>query len=302
MLVAHAVPPYAEKIETMADDEVKQQVMEVLHTMFDQVHTPNNQKAPPAPQLIQPDAKKGSTPASSSSQQDLEWEDEEKEPAANEEKGAASDVLEPLLSDLSDEDADNRKLSRCFRQLQLDHMHEEERAVRPPDNNNRWRTRKVCEPQKMIVTRWGRDPFAQGAYSFSRSTQTHAAHFVQSGWWQLIALSCWLILRVLHCVCTLAALILSCSGLRPEHDPSTARARATRSRHQEWTREIPPHIGSAAVCRRGNRLHGPAAGARSHAIRRAGSGANPCSCRPAATAASQRSGNRRVGCSHSSSV
>ena len=166
MLVAHGAA-YAGQMVSMADDEVKQQAMEVLRTMFDQAHTTNNQKAPRAPLLIQPDDKKGSTTASSSSQQDLEWEDEENEPAVHEKKGAASDALEPLLSDSSDEDADNRKLSRSFRQMQLEHKHEEDRAQRPPDNN-RWRTRKVCEPLKVIVTRWGRDPFAQGAYCFSR--------------------------------------------------------------------------------------------------------------------------------------
>lgn len=183
MLVAHMAPPYAEKIESMADEEVKQQVMEVLRTMFDQAHTPNNRKAPPAPPLIQPDAKKGSTPASSSLQLDAELNGKEKEPAVHEDKGAASDVLEPLLSDSSDEDADNRKLSRSFRQMQLEHKREEDRAQRPPDNN-RWRMRKVCEPLKVIVTRWGRDPFAQGAYCFSRLTQTHAARSAHSGGWQ----------------------------------------------------------------------------------------------------------------------
>lgn len=188
ILVAHVAPPYAVKIESMSDDEVKQQVMEVLRTMFDQAHTPNNRKATPAPLLIQPDDKQGSTPASSSSRQDFELEDEEKEPA-HEEKDAASDALEPLLSDSSDEDADNRKLSRSFRQMQLEHKHEEDRAERPPDNN-RWRTRKVCEPLKVIVTRWGRDPFAQGAYCFSLWTQTHVAHSAYSGGWQRFVLSC----------------------------------------------------------------------------------------------------------------
>lgn len=171
ILVAHVAPPYATKLESLSDAEVTVQAMEVLHTMFDRAHMPNDRKAPPAPLLIQPDTKKSSTAASSSPRQDSDVEEEENEPTAiaNEEKDAASDALS--LSESSDEDAENRKLCRSIRAMQLEQKHAEDCAQRQPDDD-RWCTRMVCEPGQVIVTRWGQDPFAQGAYSFSQLTHT----------------------------------------------------------------------------------------------------------------------------------
>jgi len=145
ILIAHRPPPYGREIEIMSDEEIRTEVMKVLIGMFYREHGPF---LPPCRDEVYVDK------------------------SDSEQAARDSDLMQFSTSCEEDEETKQRHEAR------MRAVKEKQKRRRKPIKSKAessadqadqvWRKRPVTPPDEIYVTRWGSDPFALGAYSYSQ--------------------------------------------------------------------------------------------------------------------------------------
>lgn len=208
ILVAHLPPPYAQELEHLPLAEVQRRVMTVLRDMF-------------------------STSRNGGPERTQQFNSENKvlDTYSGDEIGSEFE-----LSDSSGDEEDQRQ-RREVRQLKIvrtradkqvrssDPSKQRQRALARAGAfraDNAWKTKPVVLPLRIEITKWGQDPFAQGAYSCSQAT-THISL-------RNPRLRCPLIPPLVY------SLPFSSCGMQPQDGASIATARAERLRvRSSWS-------------------------------------------------------------------
>lgn len=161
ILVAHVPPPYAQELENLPLEEVQRRIMIVLHDMFT---TRRNGGTARTRQYAE----------SSENFIDSHSGDEigsEIEISASSGDEADQNDRAVARQRKCAEIRASKKLRKESPTKQEDHSLARAAALRADKD---WKKKPVVLPMRIEVTKWGQDPFAQGAYSCSQTTTTHA--------------------------------------------------------------------------------------------------------------------------------
>jgi hypothetical protein len=175
-LIAHIAPPLCHQLEQGSDAAIVELIMGVLRDMF-KAEPPRHEEAK-VPAELELDAVLSAPPQDEFAQCVMP-----DPPVYN-----AESEMNALLSHLQQLDVCEQEVVEArwarWRQRQQQELLEDATAAQIPDDE--WQKRPVVAPMSVDITRWGMDPFAQGAYSYgetariSTSLQLHSPHLSHS--------------------------------------------------------------------------------------------------------------------------